>query len=121
MNKDILERLEEYGADCKGSIARFLDNEELYIRCINMFLTKNDFEKLADHMASQDYSGAFASAHTLKGVTGNLGLTALYDTLCKFVDHLRGKNYSDTDKINALYADVVKERDRFFSYFINSR
>ena len=44
---------------------------------------------LGGALASGDTAKAFEAAHTLKGVTGNMGLTPLYAALCTLVEPLR--------------------------------
>ena len=45
-------------------------------------------------------TSAFEAAHTLKGVTGNMGLTPLYDAVCTIVEPLR------TGRTGGLHKDV---------------
>lgn len=46
---------------------------------------------MRDALESKDYSKAFDCAHTLKGVCGNLGLTPMYEIICRVVEALRTK------------------------------
>ena len=40
-------------------------------------------------LKDKDYGEAFTAAHTLKGVTANMGLTPLFDRVCAIVEPLR--------------------------------
>ena len=48
-----------------------------------------------------DAEGGFMAAHTLKGIAGNLGFTALYEAVCVLVEFLRA---GDLDGARASYA-----------------
>ncbi|MEG2404528.1 MAG: Hpt domain-containing protein [Oscillospiraceae bacterium] len=100
----LLAELKEYGADVDGAMGRFLDDVDLYKSCFVGFLNDEAFQKLGNAILSSDYEKAFEYAHTLKGVTGNMGLTPLYSTICTTVDVLRNKDYSSLDK---YYATIM--------------
>ena len=85
----LTEQLAGRGNDMAGALARFLDDEALYGDCFRMFLEDPGFRQLEDALARRDASAAFDAAHTLKGVAGNLGLTALYTALSALVESLR--------------------------------
>ncbi|MEG2660329.1 MAG: Hpt domain-containing protein [Oscillospiraceae bacterium] len=94
----LLIELKGYGADVDGAMGRFLDDVDLYKSCFASFLNDEAFQKLGSAILNSDYEKAFEYAHTLKGVTGNMGLTPLYNTICTTVDVLRNKDYSSLDK-----------------------
>ena len=74
------EIFEEYGADYQKTIARFMGNEKMYMKFLGMLFQDPSMEKLGE---------AFTAAHTLKGVTANMGLTPLFDRVCAIVEPLR--------------------------------
>ena len=68
-------------------------------------------EQGATYLHLVDLDGAFQAAHTLKGVSGNLGLTPLYEVVCDIVEPLRhGEKRSDypamLEKIEEEFAKV---------------
>ena len=68
-------------------------------------------EEGAEWLHLVDLDGAFQAAHTLKGVSGNLGLTPLYEAVCDIVEPLRhGEKRSDypamLEKIEEEFAKV---------------
>ncbi|MEG1850081.1 MAG: Hpt domain-containing protein, partial [Oscillospiraceae bacterium] len=87
----MLDNLRLYGADMDGAMSRFLDDIDLYKTCFTVFLADESFPKLGEALAAMDYEAAFEYAHTLKGVTGNMGLTPLYQVLCHLVAMLRSR------------------------------
>ena len=86
------------GADEAGIRDRFKDNDELYQLCFIDFLEEPNVTALRQAMAEQAYETAFEAAHALKGVSGNLGLTAYYEAICILVESLRAKSYGHVDE-----------------------
>lgn len=87
----LLKKLQEYGADTKGAMERFLDDTELYEMCLVTFMKDEGFAGLEKALAEKAYDKAFDHAHTLKGVAGNLGLTPLFQAISDIVEPLRRK------------------------------
>ena len=83
------EIFEEYGADYQKTIARFMGNEKMYMKFLGMLFQDPSMEKLGQALKDKDYGEAFTAAHTLKGVTANMGLTPLFDRVCAIVEPLR--------------------------------
>ena len=81
--------LEAYGVDYQTTMDRFLGNETLYRSLLDRLFEDDSLQKLGGALASGDTAKAFEAAHTLKGVTGNMGLTPLYAALCTLVEPLR--------------------------------
>lgn len=106
--------LQEYGADVNGALERFVNDEELYHKCIKMFDEGDEFEKLEEAIRSKEYDKAFEFAHSLKGVSGNLGLDPLYNAICALVEDLRHHEY---DNVDALLKKVQEEHARIKSLY----
>ena len=81
--------LEAYGVDYQTTMDRFLGNETLYRSLLDRLFEDDSLQKLGGALASGDTAKAFEAAHTLKGVTGNMGLTPLYAARCTLVEPLR--------------------------------
>ncbi|MEG0780829.1 MAG: Hpt domain-containing protein [Oscillospiraceae bacterium] len=105
---DFIRRLQDYGADTIGALERLVDDEALYSDCLQLFLRDEGFTALPEAIAHRDYSAAFESAHTLKGVAGNLGLTPLFVAICDIVEPLRRGEYG---KLPALTDEVLAARE----------
>lgn len=82
---------EEYGADYDSTMERFMGNESLYLKFLDMLFQDNNLQRLQRAVADGDMADAFEAAHTLKGVTGNMGLAPLYQAVCEIVEPLRKK------------------------------
>lgn len=103
---DLMERLTAYGADTVGAMGRFLDDQELYASCLDIFLEDPNFAKLGEALSAKQYADAFDYAHTLKGVAGNMGLTPMYEAICSLVEPLRANKY---DQLDSLYAEIMRQ------------
>lgn len=105
-----LEQFAAYGADVEGVMDRFMEDEELLMVCLDQFVADDEIEQLKEQMGKQDYEQAFEVAHALKGVSGNLGLTPLFEATCVLVESLRHKVY---DHVAEELDEVVKQREEF--------
>ena len=86
---DILDVLEDWGCDIEEGLERLGGDEEFYETLLSAFVQENGMGELAEAMEAGDYLRAFEAAHGLKGDTGNLSLTPLYEAVCSLVENLR--------------------------------
>ena len=77
--------------DIEGGLYRTGNDYSFYIRHLRRFLNDTNMEMLCDALNRGDMKQSFFFAHTLKGVTGNLGLTPLYQEVCAIVEPLRAR------------------------------
>ncbi len=98
MANEKIEKLHAWGADTEMALNRFMEDEELYIECLEMIVGDKHFDALADAMASKKYKEAFEHAHCLKDVSGNLGLTPLFDAMCEVVEPLRKDHFENIEE-----------------------
>ena len=95
------EIFEVYGADYNSTMARFMGKEAMYLKFLDMLFQDENLQKLGTALEQQDYEAAFAAAHTLKGVVGNMGLTPLFNAVCAIVESLRKREVPED--YNVLY------------------
>ncbi|MFP3155548.1 Hpt domain-containing protein [Lachnospiraceae bacterium ZAX-1] len=112
MNEAIKKELEENGADVVGSIVRMARNENLYERILLKFLSDATYEKLKEDVAAKNYEEVFKGAHTLKGVSGNLGLNKLTDAVTIVLEKARNQT---TDGIEQDMEAVTAAYDIYFN------
>ncbi len=103
------ELFEAYGGDYATTMTRFMGNETMYRKFLTMLFQDENLQKLGDAIAGGDLTAAFEAAHTLKGVTANLGLTPFYEAVCAIVEPLRTKKEQD---YTALYGAIQAEFHR---------
>lgn len=102
------ELLEQHGFDVDGTMKRFLNNEQLYHKCLKKFLDDDSMNKLMEACATDNVEDAFKAAHTMKGFISNLGVNKLYHLLYPLVEKLRTGNALTQDEIRELQ-DVYQE------------
>lgn len=86
---DVLKMLTEWGCDIPAALQRCGGDTEFYLHWVSEFVRDPDFEKLNLAIRSKNYEAAFEAAHRLKGSSGTLGLTPLYEAVCAVVENLR--------------------------------
>ncbi len=104
-----LDTLTAYGMDVPGTMARFGDNEGLMMRFLLGFPNDKTMGSLREAMAAQDLEALKVAAHSLKGLSGNLGLTPLFEASTTMMNALRSNEPYD---VNALFAAVDTEYQR---------
>lgn len=115
MDEVFKKKLEESGADVDVTLKRFMGNEAIYMKFILKFLDDKNYDAIMDSLEKQDYAGAFAGAHSLKGVSGNLGLNPVYEASSQITELLRDKQPEDvdTDKLNEVKKQLEESYCRF--------
>ncbi|MDL2289749.1 Hpt domain-containing protein, partial [Clostridia bacterium OttesenSCG-928-F22] len=58
---------------------RVRGNQALYNKMLQMFQNSEEFAKLDGFLAEKDYQKAGEVAHAIKGMSGNLSLTAVFE------------------------------------------
>jgi HPt (histidine-containing phosphotransfer) domain-containing protein len=84
-----IDMLRENGFDVDTALRRVMGKEESYIRILKRFPADGSFKKMKDGLAEKDVKKAFEGAHTLKGISGNMGITAVFAAAQPVVEILR--------------------------------
>ncbi len=110
MSSAVIEKLRAWSCDVDSALERFVDDEELYESCLEIFAEDSNFLALDQALATQDFTAAFEAAHALKGVASNLSLGALQDSIITVSDELkRGEN----EMALQHYPEMLKQKDTF--------
>lgn len=102
------ELLEQHGFDVDGTMKRFLNNEQLYKKCLKKFLDDKSMDVLKTACASSNVEEAFKAAHTMKGFISNLGMEKLHQVLIPMVEKLRSGELLEQDELIRL-EEVYRE------------
>lgn len=102
-----IEKLREYGAKTDEGLARCINNEAFYFRMVGLAVKDAGFAKLEEAMKAGDQDAAFAAAHALKGVLGNLALEPMYRPASELTELLRNKTPAGCD---ALLQEILEQR-----------
>jgi hypothetical protein len=89
---ETLAALENWGCDIRGALPRFLDDEAFMLECIGQVAEDPGFEELGCYLKENRTRDAFDTAHMLKGIIANTGLTPLYEIILTIVEPLRKGN-----------------------------
>ncbi len=110
----VKECYEQFEGNYEDTLRR-LTSEALVSRFLLKFLDDKSYYALADAVSAKNGADAFAAAHTLKGVSLNLGLTSLYEPTNELTEALRG-GWNDaapellvpvTEKYNSTVASIL--------------
>lgn len=117
MYKTIFNNLQNWNCTIDKTISRFLNDEDFYYKCLCEFSNDENFENIKQSIFFKDYQKVFECAHSLKGVSANLGLTPIYDCCAHIVDTLRYEVPLDADeKLENYYEKLDLEREKLVSF-----
>ena len=103
MDKAKLDALAAAGIDTADALERLMGSEALLQRFLRRFLEDTSLDALRAAVAAGDWAAALKASHTLKGMCGNLSMTALYGLFTRQVDLLRA---GDNAGAAALMPDI---------------
>lgn len=112
----VIEELKHYSKDVDVGLQRFLNDEAMYLECIQQFKEDCNFNILGHAIQERDYKKTFEASHNLKGAAGNLGLTPLYMVLSALVTKLREERY---ENLNIEYDLVMAEQEKLKNILCN--
>jgi len=90
-----IDMLAAFGANTTEGLHRCMDNESFYLRMVRMIPGDSNFQKLYDAIDAGNLTAAFEAAHALKGSTGNLALTPIYEPVYEITELLRARTEMD--------------------------
>lgn len=96
---DLLSELERLGVNTREGLERFSGNESLYARMIGKLPASVNGLEVMESIEAEDIEAAERKAHTIKGVTGNLSITPLYNAYTQIVNELRTGNTAEAKEI----------------------
>ena len=103
-----IDSLKEYGADVESGLGRCMNNEAFYLKLVAKAVADGAYDKLADALDAGNRDAAFEAAHSLKGVTGNLALTPIYDPVVEITELLRSRTAMDYTELKQT---ILAKRD----------
>ncbi|MBP5151502.1 MAG: Hpt domain-containing protein [Lachnospiraceae bacterium] len=104
--------LDRLNLDYEEVLERFADNEELFIKCLHKFAANNPYDGLIKALEDRNVSDAFEAAHSLKGVSGNLGFKRLYSVIKEITEVFRAGSLEvspeDMAELKDSYIEVLQ-------------
>lgn len=105
---DLINELEALGVNTQEALRRFSGNSALYVKMLGKLTAAINDMEVMPCIEKEDYEAAVTNAHTLKGVTGNLSLTPLYNAYTDITNLLRGEKY---DEAKAALENILPIQD----------
>lgn len=118
LSDDILRELASIGVDTDAALTRLARNERVYKKVLCNFLSDTNFKELEKSIESKDYEKIMFFAHSLKGISGNLGMEPLFRKLDKLVKKIHNNDFGNIDNLflqisdiyHSIYAIIEKTR-----------
>lgn len=97
ISKEFCDEMLEVGMNIPEMVEHFMDNEDLFLKYLHKFFDSagNVVLELTAAAEKEDYQNILFTAHSLKGLAGNIGLNGVYIPAKKIVDDIRADDYSD--------------------------
>lgn len=106
------QQLSDANINVDAALERFMGNEGLLEKFLNKFLADENYKKLTEAIAANDKEAALTASHTLKGVSGNLSMTKLFNLLTCQVGAIRSDDWQGAvdmmPDITKAYDDIIK-------------
>lgn len=100
------------GIDVDSALERLMGSEALLEKFLNKFLQDGNYSALEGAVAAGNWEEALRASHTLKGMCGNLSMTALYGLFTRQVDAIRAEDRAGAaslmEKIAPAYGAVCR-------------
>ena len=75
--------------DLDDGLGRVRGNKKLFVRMLGLFMDSTEFAALEEALGQGDIAKIEHSAHTIKGIAGNLSLTALFNVSTELMQQAR--------------------------------
>lgn len=111
MNK---EKITAVGIDYNKTLERFADNEKLFEKFLLRYKEDTHYQEGKAAFEKGDYQEVLKQIHALKGVTGTLGMEALYEAASHVVEIIRGKEQGD---LQEAMEQLEKEQENILTLF----
>ncbi len=97
----------ELYVDLQGGLDRVRGNKTLYRRMLGLFINSQEFAQLEQALPARDCEDLARIAHGIKGMTGNLSLTKLFEDSTAMMNRFREGVYDEAAV--ALYQETLKQ------------
>ncbi len=95
--------------DMPTALSRVRNNKKLYKRMLGLFVESEEFLKFEQALAQKDIPLLADISHGIKGMTGNLALTKLFEISTTLMAELRAGTLNDAsiDTYHDTLADTI--------------
>lgn len=102
--------------DMNVTMERFTNDEEFFLEIVRSMVNDKGFARLGDEIKAEDIKNAFETAHMLKGIIVNCGITPMSVLIVEIVEPLRSNTMdgvSENDTLlmekRKMIADIVQK------------
>ena len=95
----MIEDLKELGVNTEEGLKRLNGNQSFYERMLRSVPKMLEKDLVDPEFPADDYGDIIEKTHAIKGATGNLSLTPLYEAYTQIVDLLRESKPEEARKI----------------------
>ncbi|MCH5324975.1 MAG: hypothetical protein J1E39_07135 [Eubacterium sp.] len=113
----MIEQLKELGVNIDEGLNRFMGNAALYERMLLKLPANVRAQEVLKHFEDGDFQAALEAAHNLKGVTGNLSVTPLYEAYTEAVKLLRE---NEPEKAKAVVENIQPVEEQILNCIENN-
>lgn len=104
----LLEELKTLGVDIEEGMQRLLGNAGLYEKMLGKFVKMMEDLSIRPDFDSHNYDEIIEKAHTIKGTSGNLSITPVYEAYSEIVRLLRE---GQPEQAKEILAEVLPVQD----------
>lgn len=116
MTESVLSAMHAAKVDVAEATARFCGNSSLYEKFLLKFAEDDSFQKIAEAKEAADLEGMLTAAHTLKGVSGNLGMKGLFEACSLMVNRIREGDQEGTAAAYPALEDAYEQVYKAIKY-----
>lgn len=113
----MLEELLKSGIDTDDALCRCMGNKALLEKLYKAFPETVRNMKMQEKFENGDFSAALSGAHLLKGMTGNLSMTVLFEGYSEIVSLLRDlrteEAFEKYKKILPVQEEIIKITEKY--------
>ncbi|MDR0986312.1 MAG: Hpt domain-containing protein [Ruminococcus sp.] len=120
MQSEFITALTDVGVDVKSALSRMLNKEEMYKKFLRKFredtniLSLKDVIESTDNFTAEQCEQIFHYAHTVKGVAGNLGLTAVYNE-SSYISEATRNGIADAADLKAHFVTLLDDYNKLIA------
>ena len=109
MNIPKSKEFDEY-INLQEALHRVMEKSALYSKLLKTFVKNTYIEQLRFELETNDLKNAQKTAHTIKGIAGNLSLTKLYNTIINLEEKLKEKSQYEQEmqEVEATLAKTLE-------------
>lgn len=108
----LFEELKSLGVNIDEGLGRINGNEKLYTRLLGTFVKSTEANYITPDFDESDLTSAIEKTHAIKGTSGNLSITPIYEEYSKIVDLLRK---DDPKQAKSVLGDVLPVQEQIIA------